>query len=102
MITITFKIKDGMCSGFDAVGHAGYGPEGYDIVCAAVSALTQGTISAIKELSSSESEMSCQSGNLRLRVRSPDKAAMILLAGLETALQDLQAEYGAYLTVCHG
>lgn len=102
MITITFKSKEGLCRGFDALGHAGYGPEGQDIVCAAVSALTQGTVSAIRELSSSDTNIECQSGNLKLRIRDPDQIALILLAGLETALQDLLAEYGAYVEVCHG
>lgn len=102
MITVTFKNKDGECQGFDAIGHAGYGPEGHDIVCAAVSALTQGTVSAINDLSSAEITVECQKGKLRVQIRSPDNIVLILLAGLEIALQDLQIEYGNYVEVCHG
>lgn len=102
MITITFKSEDGVCQGFDAVGHAGYGPKGQDIVCAAVSALTQGTVSAIMVLSSSEIVEEVQSGKHRLRINNPNQTVLILLAGLEIALQDISAEYKGYVEVCHG
>lgn len=102
MIIVTFKSKDGECQGFDAIGHAGYGPEGQDIVCAAVSALTQGTVSAINDLSSAEITVERQKGKLKVQIRSPDNISLILLAGLEIALLDLQTEYGTYVEVCHG
>ena len=102
MITITFKSEDGACRGFDAFGHAGYAPEGRDIVCAAVSALTQGTVSAIKELSSCKVTEEGGSGSLKFRIYNSDQTAIILLAGLEIALQDIQTEYGTYVEVCHG
>ena len=36
-----FKDKQGMIAGYRVSGHAGYAQEGMDIVCSAVSALTQ-------------------------------------------------------------
>ena len=42
MTTVTvFRSPDGALSGFDCRGHADYADAGEDIVCAAVSALTQ-------------------------------------------------------------
>lgn len=103
MITITFKSKDGLCQGFDAIGHAGYAPIGQDIVCAAVSALIQGTALAIEKMSGSETEIAENVlGDYRFQARSPDGVAQILLAGLEIALQEIQTEYGTYVEVCHG
>ena len=36
-----FKDKQGMINGYKVSGHAGYAEEGMDIICSAVSALTQ-------------------------------------------------------------
>lgn len=40
----------GQIRSFTVEGHAGFGPKGTDIVCAAISALTFGTVNAITEL----------------------------------------------------
>ena len=103
MITINFIMNDGECTGFSAQGHAGYAPTGQDIVCAAVSALTQGTISAIGSLTECLTEEARSlDGELQFRIRSPDHTTQILLAGLEIALTELQESYGNYLSVCRG
>ena len=48
MTTVTvFRRPDGALSGFDCRGHALYADAGEDIVCAAVSALTQGTLNGL-------------------------------------------------------
>ena len=39
MIRVAFFRKEGRIVGFESEGHAGYADSGYDIVCAAVSAL---------------------------------------------------------------
>lgn len=41
MIRVTMLRKDGRTVGFESAGHAGCGEAGEDIVCSAVSALTQ-------------------------------------------------------------
>ena len=41
MVTLTMLCKDGRTVGFTSTGHAGYGEAGEDIVCSAISALTQ-------------------------------------------------------------
>lgn len=101
MVTVSFKVRDGIYQGFGATGHAGYAPIGQDIVCAAISALTQGTLSAIYKLSQCELEVYGNIlGKLGCRIRSPDDTAQILMAGLEAALQELETEYGSYVSVC--
>lgn len=47
MITVRF-FGESPCQGFYAGGHAGTAPYGQDLVCAAVSALTQGALFALK------------------------------------------------------
>ena len=47
--TVTFvKRSDGALVGYRATGHTGYAEAGHDIVCAAVSALTQSTLNGLK------------------------------------------------------
>ena len=41
MVTVTMLRRSGHTVGFASAGHAGYGEAGEDIVCSAISALTQ-------------------------------------------------------------
>ena len=45
-----FECEDGSLVGFEASGHSGYGEYGSDIVCAAISALTQSAAQGIAEV----------------------------------------------------
>ena len=45
-----FRRADGTLTGYRAQGHTGYAEAGSDIVCAAVSALTQSTLNGLKEV----------------------------------------------------
>ena len=44
--------------GFSAVGHAGHGPPGWDIVCASVSALVQTFVASAEELT--DTKLHCE------------------------------------------
>ena len=49
--TVTFlKRSDGALIGYSACGHSGYADAGADIVCAAISALTQTTLNGLKNV----------------------------------------------------
>lgn len=48
MIKVKVFKKDGIITGVDVSGHAGYADHGEDIVCAAVSALVINTINSIE------------------------------------------------------
>ena len=50
MTEITVFLKDGKPIGFDAHGHTGYAECGEDIVCAAVSAITQTAAMAVTDI----------------------------------------------------
>ena len=51
MITITLdRSTDGLIRSFTASGHAGYAPEGSDIICAAVTAIAATTIGSLQDL----------------------------------------------------
>ena len=49
--TVTFYRRgDGKLTGYRAEGHTGYAEQGSDIVCAAVSALTQSTLNGLRSV----------------------------------------------------
>ena len=50
MTTITLYRREGVFCGFRAEGHAGFSEKGSDIVCAAVSALTQSVLLGLEEV----------------------------------------------------
>src|SRR5699024_11963242 len=50
MIQVTVAEKNNEISAFTISGHANSGPYGYDLVCAAVSAVTFGAVNAVLEL----------------------------------------------------
>ena len=51
MTTIAFyKSPDGRYLGFEASGHTGYAESGADIVCAAVSSLTEATVNGLQSV----------------------------------------------------
>ncbi|MDY4920258.1 MAG: ribosomal-processing cysteine protease Prp [Phascolarctobacterium sp.] len=50
MITVdVFKNKQGMVVGYKVSGHAGFGEEGNDIICSAISALTQAPLLGLEK-----------------------------------------------------
>ncbi len=93
-----------------AVGHAGQGPRGQDIVCAGVSALLYGFVAYLESLSPSatvgedggEPHLTCSEGDGRLRVttRGLGGADLQGLAVTEAGLRLIAAAYPAYVTLC--
>ena len=50
MTRVEFFDHEGRITGFCCSGHSGYAEAGSDIVCAAISALTQGAVIGLKEV----------------------------------------------------
>ena len=98
---ITFKVyrkKTGEIVGFDCTGHAGYAESGYDIFCAAVSALVINTVNSIDEFTDDKiSVESDEDQGIFLRVDEPGKETALLLnsllLGVEGIKNDNDGEY---------
>ena len=98
MTKIVFFKRDGLYTGFCAAGHSGYGVEGEDIVCAAISVLTTNTINALDELSKDEIEFGIDEdeGYLCLNLKSnEDPASQILMKALVMGLEGIRRDYGS-------
>ena len=98
---ITFTLLGGRHepTGFTCVGHAGYGERGYDIVCAAVSALTITCANALDSVAKASPKVSRRQEDGYLAVEcggvSGDSFhdAKVLLQSLYLGMKDIAEQY---------
>ena len=99
--TVTFyKRSDGTLTGYRAEGHAGYAESGSDIVCAAVSALTQSTLNGLRSVLKAPVMYQVDDQSAFLEVRLTPEAtqaqveqAQLLLVTLLEGLQAVEQSY---------
>jgi uncharacterized protein len=99
MIIVLLKQGSGnRIRAFTASGHAGTAPRGQDIVCAAVSVLTQTAILAVARLSGVEPDWDRGRGLLKFRLptETPAAAAEIANVVLESMAIGLRSVAEAY------
>lgn len=88
--------------GFECSGHAGFGKKGSDIVCAAVSVLTQTTILALERFLSMKLaiEADAKSGYLSCRWQNNPETvekADLLMRTMVLGLNEIQCQYPEHL-----
>ncbi|WP_249303035.1 ribosomal-processing cysteine protease Prp [Qiania dongpingensis] len=95
MITVKVKIdSDGRYRGFEVKGHAGFAPAGEDIVCAAVSVLTQNTINAIETFTKDDISYSADDGYLECSLPGMvSEESKLLLNALMLGLESVEESY---------
>lgn len=106
MVTTTLLVKQGDYVGFHTVGHAGEADKalpGQDLVCAAVSVLTQNTANALEFfLGEAYVSVVVNDGDLQVILKDPlpvggHHDAQVLLQTLNLGLEDLENTYPKYL-----
>ena len=108
MTTITvYTLESGMICGYEAGGHAGGKRiRGYDLVCCAVSALTQTGVNALCKVAGFEPEVEVRDGYLRcilpkgLEERQLSDA-QIVLRTIMTGMTDIQKIYPNLIRIQH-
>ncbi len=80
-------------SGFDISGHAGYGTEGNDIVCAAVSSCTMLVCNCITENFKANADVTVEENRITLRLLAYSEAAAGLISALYEHLEALAEDY---------
>ena len=104
---VTFwKRSDGALLGYSADGHSGYAEAGADIVCAAISALTQSTLNGLKNVLKAPVMFDQDDGGAFIEaILTPEateeeiQLAQLLLVTLCDALQAIQREYPRNLRI---
>ena len=104
---VAFKRRsDGALIGYQAEGHSGYAYAGADIVCAAVSALTQSTLNGLKNVLRAPVMFDQDDDGAFIEASLTPEAseaeiqqAQLLLVTLEQGLQAIQREYPRNLRI---
>ena len=101
MITITVKKNNCSYVSFASKGHAGYAKAGYDIVCAAVSALVINTVNSLDAFTDDEIELVEDDGFVSFRFLKPiSEKGTLLMDSLVLGLTEIEHNYkNRYLTV---
>lgn len=95
MIKITVYKESGTYRGFSCEGHAGYAEEGYDIICAAVSALTVNAVNSIERFTGDDVTASSEDGAIHCSLKgSVSERTALLLDSMISGLQDIKQTYG--------
>ncbi|BAM47156.1 ribosomal-processing cysteine protease Prp [Amphibacillus xylanus] len=107
MIKVKINRNDsGNITAYELSGHANSGPYGYDLVCAAVSAVAFGMTNAVIKLTEIEPIIDQGGQGGYLKVVLPDnitdqalEKAGLLLEGMLTSLQTIERDYGQYISI---
>lgn len=111
MTKVVFFRNDGIFYGFREQGHTGYGDEGYDILCAALSSMSMLIINSINVVFAGELDYTVDEGATEIMVQSKsalpefeeDDRKRYAISGLFMSyyiqLNDLMEEYYDYLQV---
>ena len=98
--------RDDLISGFDARGHSGYAESGQDIVCAAVSAITQTCELGLTDVLGLKVNVRRSDSDGSYRVTLPMNAtreqlqsAQVLFRTLLAGLKSIELECGQYLRI---
>ena len=103
MIRAVLSQTGGRLTGFSVKGHAGYAPEGSDIVCAAVSVLTTTCVNALETVAGVVPEVRGGTDGF-LEATLPGECpaesahdAQVLMRSLRQGLSDLAQTYPKYI-----
>lgn len=88
---------------FEISGHSGYAEEGSDIVCSAVSAMSQLVINTITEVYGEKSTVySTEAGSaphISFKLLHPTPSSLGLIQGFKLQLEEFQSLYPEFLNI---
>ena len=96
--------QDGRINGFSVSGHSGYGEEGADIVCAAVSTAVQFAECTISDVLGNRCKTKVNEEEARITLTLPatcedEDAVQAVLTGMMLTLCELRDQYPEYIEV---
>ncbi|MGC9772470.1 hypothetical protein SAMN04488510_11019 [Fervidobacterium changbaicum] len=96
MIVCKFTVRNGFYDSFTITGHALYAKKGKDIVCAAVSTVSQHTARA---LNINGAKVEIEEGYLNVTDIPKDEISQRFVEELKTTLEDIASQYPRYVRV---
>ena len=94
-------LKKQMVIGFQAYDHSGYAPRGEDIVCAAVSALTQTAVMGLEQVAKAKVEYRMGEGSLFCKAEGvqENSKAQAILETMALGLREIEEQYPDYVKI---
>ena len=109
MTSVIFHTVEDRIIGFDAQGHSGYGEEGEDIVCAAVTSAVRLVDATVNDVLGLAASVKVDEEEALISFRLPgglsaaaEDCCQPLLTGLMVYLAQLHDEYPAHIEVLEG
>ena len=104
MTRCEFFTADDRINGFAISGHSGYGEEGSDIVCAAISAVVTMAEATINDVCGAKAKVRVREENASIRLTLPascdeEEAVQAVLAGMMLTLIGMRDDYPDYIEV---
>lgn len=101
MISADFSVReDGILTAFTVSGHSGYAEEGYDIVCAAVSAMAYLTANTVTEVIKASPEIKVEDGFISLKVKDGEEdKCQVPLKGFYLQMKELVKQYPNHIRI---
>lgn len=104
MTNVTLKLRNENIISFEVSGHTGYDNAGKDIVCAAISSITQSACLGIVKVLKINAQIKKNDKQGYLKLTLPENIsnemldkAQIILNTMKISLQDLLFDYGDYI-----
>lgn len=99
MIDVIAFAKYGKYTGLKVSGHAGFGEEGRDIVCAAVSVLTLNLANSIEQFCDDDFTVDSNDGFFHLTLQDRSEKSGLLLDSCILGLMDIGEEYRDFIKI---
>jgi len=99
MINVIAFAKDGKYTGLKVSGHASFGEEGKDIVCAAVSVLTLNLANSIEHFCDDDFIVDSNDGFFHLTLQDRSEKSGVLLDSCILGLMDIGEEYRDFIKI---
>ena len=99
MTRCEFLFHKGRYVGFHFYGHVGIDKKGKDVVCAAVSAVTQATIIGLEEVLGEKVKYEIKDGSIECVLDGKAECAQRMIETLHKTTKQLSAQYAKNLTV---
>ncbi len=93
MLKAVFYRQDNIFTGFSVSGHAGYGSEGNDIVCAAISSSVMLVCNTVTEFFGAEAEVVVKENEITLHLKERSVPAEQLLASFCQHMEIIAEEH---------
>ncbi len=104
MTTVELLFSHKRIVGFEVSGHTGYADEGSDIVCSAISALTQTAVLGLQELVGLSPALDVDEGSMYCMLPANTrgdalKNAQLILDTMALGLSSIADTYGDYISI---